>query len=250
MPWVTRVSEDTSAGTAILQVKAIDGDHGLNVPIRYALSGGGAHTDHFTMDAVDGTVYLTERVDREDVQLSNSAVVMTVTASEASGRNVTTQISVLILDVNDQRPTFADATYRAVIDENSPLNMPVTFLADGSGSPARPTVFDYDLAANGTFELSIRCEDGDLFDVSPTLVVNEAEFGVRVRNQSALDYERIQVVDCVVTARELLVVAERKSSSVRLSIAVRDVNDNVPQFSLDAYHVLDRISFTLSLLFY
>ena len=76
MPWVTRVSEDTAPGSAIVQVKAIDGDHGINAPISYGLTGDSV--DHFVIEPSDGTVYLTERLDREHPNVTNGAIVITV----------------------------------------------------------------------------------------------------------------------------------------------------------------------------
>jgi len=76
VPWVTRVSEDTAPGSAIVQVKAIDGDHGINAPISYGLTGD--NVDHFVIEPSDGTVYLTERLDREHPNVTNGAIVITV----------------------------------------------------------------------------------------------------------------------------------------------------------------------------
>lgn len=148
-------------------------------------------------------------------------------------RKITTSITILVLDVNDHRPTFSATSYRTAIEENSAKGMPVTF-EDVAGMA--PRVYDLDAAANGTFTLSIDCGSNDVFEVTPTLVVNEAEFSVRVKNQSALDYERLKTVNCTITAREL-VAWQPKVTIVRLRIDVTDVNDNVPQFSLMAYHV-------------
>ena len=76
VPWVTRVSEDTAPGSAIVQVKAIDGDHGINAPISYGLAGD--HLDYFVIEPTDGTVYLAERLDREHPNVTNSGLVITV----------------------------------------------------------------------------------------------------------------------------------------------------------------------------
>lgn len=83
------------------------------------------------------------------------------------------------------------------------------------------------------------CSAGDdLFDISPALVVNEAVFSIRVKNHLALDYERLNATDCTVTATEALPGRQAKSASVPVAIRIRDVNDNIPQFTRSSYKVV------------
>ena len=229
VPSVTRVAEDARPGTPVLKVKAIDGDRGVNQRIVYSLPLNGPQ--HFAIDDKDGTVYLVQSLDREDPQVLNGAFILSITATEDStlAPSVTTEVTVLILDVNDQVPSFRDdgaGLYLAEIDENSPDNTPVTFLPL-KGATMKPHVFDYDQGSNGTFTLSIDCDEADLFDISPALVVNEAVFSIRVKRHLALDYESLQGVNCTVTAAE---TASTASTSVRVAILIRDLNDNLPQF--------------------
>lgn len=88
---------------------------------------------------------------------------------------------------------------------------------------------------NGTFHLSLECVD-DLFDISPNVVVNEAVFSIRVKNHLALDYENITGTNCTITAKEV-VSKQAKTTSVPISIRIRDVNDNIPQFTRPSYQV-------------
>ena len=140
-------------------------------------------------------------------------------------------MTVLVLDVNDETPQFRSGHYTAEIDENSPINMPVTFV----GQAFVAQVFDYDQGSNGTFQLSVEC-DQDLFDISPSLVVNEAMFSLRVKDHEALDYERLTGTNCTIVARET-VAWQPKSSSVSVTVNIRDVNDNLPQFNRSFYQV-------------
>lgn len=140
VPSVTRVAEDAHPGTSILRVKAIDGDRGVNQRIIYTLE---PASQYFAIDPKDGIVYLVQQLDREDPNVVNGALILTITATEDSTLrpSVTTEVTILVLDVNDQAPAFrSTGPYLAEIDENSPANMPVTFI----GSDSLPEVYDYD----------------------------------------------------------------------------------------------------------
>lgn len=140
VPSVTRVAEDAQPGTSVLRVKAIDGDRGVNQRIIYALE---PSSQYFAIDSKDGIVYLIQQLDREDPNVVNGALILTVTATEDSPLkpSVTTEVTILVLDVNDQAPAFRNnGPYLAEIDENSPANMPVTFI----GQDSLAQVYDYD----------------------------------------------------------------------------------------------------------
>ena len=139
VPSVTRVAEDAQPGTSVLRVKAIDGDRGVNQRIIYSLD---PSSQYFAIDSKDGIVYLIQQLDREDPNVVNGALILTITATEDSTLrpSVTTEVTILVLDVNDQAPAFRGGPYLAEIDEHSPANMPVTFV----GSDSVPEVFDYD----------------------------------------------------------------------------------------------------------
>ncbi|XP_057365539.1 cadherin-23-like isoform X1 [Daphnia carinata] len=231
VPSVTRVAEDAQPGTSVLRVKAIDGDRGVNQRIIYSLD---PSNQYFAIDPKDGVVYLIQQLDREDPNVVNGALMLIITATEDSPLrpSVTTEVTILVLDVNDQAPAFrTSGPYVAEVDENAPANVPVTFL----GSESLPEVYDYDQGKNGTFYLTIRCDD-DLFDISPGVVVNEALFSIRVKSHLALDYEELTGTNCTITAREA-VAKEAKTTTVSVSIRIRDVNDHIPQFTRPSYQV-------------
>lgn len=141
--------------------------------------------------------------------------------------SVSTEITVILTDVNDETPTFRSESFTAEISESAQENTPITFVGD-----ARNGVFDYDQGNNGTFELSIEPDD-HLFEISPRRAVNEATFLIRLKQNNVLDFEALAELNYVLVAREI--VKDAKWSSVPLKILVRDSNDNFPEFEKPMY---------------
>ena len=93
-----------------------------------------------------------------------------------------TEVTIILTDVNDELPRFRASSYTAEIVENSPADMPVTFTGrmsksgDGSGSGSSggtssgvsgggqlysPQVYDLDQGNNGTFTLHLELDDDE-----------------------------------------------------------------------------------------
>lgn len=154
--------------------------------------------------------------------------------------SATTEITIILIDINDETPRFRAAHYEAEISEAAQENTPLTFLG---ASAAGNSVFDYDQGLNGTFELHLEPDDG-LFEITPARAVNEATFLVRVRRNQALDFERQQLHNYTIVAREVVRAMRdtgggeqtaAKWSRVPLAVYVRDSNDNMPEFERGAY---------------
>lgn len=56
---------------------------------------------------------------------------------------MTTEITIILTDVNDETPTFRSKFYEAEISENAQENTPLTFIGE-----TRNDVFDYDQVYN------------------------------------------------------------------------------------------------------
>jgi hypothetical protein len=121
----------------------------------------------------------------------------------------------------------------AEISENAQKNTPVTWL----GGDTVAEVFDHDLGTNGTFKLFLE-GDKNMFEVTPSLSINEASFTIRVRDQSRLDFESLKEVNFTVVARE--VAAGGRESRASVVVHVRDLNDNPPIFLESPYVVTIR----------
>nr|CAD7442233.1 unnamed protein product [Timema bartmani] len=230
---VTRVSEDAAIGTSVLQVKAVDGDRGINNRIVYSITQGSQGS--FEIDADSGVVFTQQKLDRESSTNNNGAYILEIAAQEETQSTfpppmVKTEVTVIVTDVNDEIPTFRSLSYIGVINENAQVNTPVAFL-DG----AVPEVFDHDQGTNGTFVMFI---DGDhgVFDVTPHKGVNEASFLIRVKDSSKLDFEKVSTMNFTLIARETI-PQNAKYSLVPVTVHIKDMNDNFPEFTKPLYEV-------------
>ncbi|OWA53062.1 Cadherin-23 [Hypsibius exemplaris] len=237
-PSVQFVPENVAIGKEVFNVLAQDGDRGVPNKIEYALQ---PADGPFAIDRQSGIVYVAQALDREagTLKATGGTIVMTVVATEVPntpGSTASVQVTVIIEDVNDNSPKFYNGeeptdSYTTSILENSAVGALVSM-----ESGVIPRVYDPDQGINGTFALSIVGEASDIFDITPTSVVNEALFMIRVRNSSYLDFEVQKQFQFSVMAREIGTV-ELFSSTASFTVNVLDANDNVPVFNPDFYEV-------------
>ncbi|KAA0192694.1 hypothetical protein HAZT_HAZT002492 [Hyalella azteca] len=148
------VSESVPPDTAIIALTATDSDYGINAKIRYSLVGGAAGSDVFRVDPENGVVTTLAPLDREDVQ----EYVILVEAKDSSltdPRSATTQLTVTLLDENDNAPAFSQEYY-------------VIYVADPT--PAGSFVFgqaavDTDAGVNGRITYFLSGPDADKFSM-------------------------------------------------------------------------------------
>lgn len=112
-PAVTRVAEDAPIGSKVLRVAAVDGDRGVNNAISYKIKKGSRGL--FDIDPNSGVVSVSGKLDREAALLETSgsaSYVLELEASEVTRvvggvpPSITTEVTVILTDVNDERPTF------------------------------------------------------------------------------------------------------------------------------------------------
>ena len=132
--------------------------------------------------------------------------------------------------MNDEIPKFKSESFVAEISENAQKNTPVTFL----GQNMIPEVFDHDQGTNGTFKLFLE-GDANMFEVTPSMGINDATFMIRVKDQNRIDFEQTKVINFTIVAKEVSKNGEETRASV--TIHVRDQNDNPPQFLVTKYEV-------------
>lgn len=180
-PNETSVLENIAPNTVVMVVKAIDRDEGRNGYIEYLLEGKkstASNLDYddetnipFTLGAIDGLLRVAGRLDRE----IRASYLLNVTARDRGEppQATQTQITVRILDENDNSPVFDPKQYSASVPENASIGAMVLQVA----------ATDIDEDANGRVRFSIAAGD-DNRDFS----ISEDSGAVRVAKN--LNYER------------------------------------------------------------
>lgn len=125
-------------------VRAIDGDKGINNKVTYSITEGPKYL--FDIDATSGLVFTRGQLDREAKENSDGTFILEITVKEVSkivpAPSVTTEVTIILTDVNDETPKFRSPRYLAEINENVPQNTPVNFIGDSV-----PEVYDHDLVS-------------------------------------------------------------------------------------------------------
>jgi len=101
------VVENAPSGTVVGQVTSRDADHGRNAVVSYSLSSPDDDEDLaalFQMDRVTGQITTTRALDRE--QLSTIRLFVTATDGASPPRHSVADLTVHVLDENDNRPQF------------------------------------------------------------------------------------------------------------------------------------------------
>lgn len=113
----TSVTENIPLNTVVMAIKAIDKDEGRNGYIEYSLNS--ESSVPFTLGQVDGLLRVSGRLDRE----LRSSYKLKVTAKDRGEppRSTQTEISVKILDENDNSPVFDPKHYSAAVAENASI---------------------------------------------------------------------------------------------------------------------------------
>ncbi|XP_075337488.1 protocadherin alpha-8-like [Odontesthes bonariensis] len=176
----------------------------------------------FHVDQKDGILYVSRKIDREEVCEGARTCVMDIKTVLENPLEVH-YVAIEVLDINDHAPTFPEKEITLDISESiSPgARIPLHPARDLDGGAF--SIQQYKLSANDNFRLDVKDtgEDGKI----PVLII-----------QKSLDRE--------ISGRHVLAVTALdggkppKSGQVNILVNVIDVNDNAPVFSKDVYSVL------------
>nr|XP_044599812.1 cadherin-23-like [Equus asinus] len=215
LPFVAEVLEGTPAGVSIYQVVAIDLDEGLNGLVTYRMQVGMPRMD-FLINSSSGVVVTTTELDRERI----AEYQLRVVASDAGTptKSSTSTLTIRVLDVNDETPTFFPAVYSVSVSEDVPREFRVVWL----------NCTDNDVGLNA--ELSYFITGGN--------VDGKFSIGYRdavVRTVVSLDRETTASYTLVLEAIDNGPVGKRRTGTATVFITVLDVNDNRPIFLQSSY---------------
>ncbi|XP_064340452.1 LOW QUALITY PROTEIN: protocadherin beta-6 [Camelus dromedarius] len=210
-----KIPEITTPGKLFPLKMAQDLDAGSNSLQSYIISSN-PHFHVLTRNRKDGRkspeMVLDKALDREE----QPELRLTLTALDGGSppRSGTTEIHILVLDINDNAPEFAQEFYEAQVSENSTLGSLVITLS----------ATDLDSGSFGEVFYALFQVD----DVNQPFEINPNTGEIRLRN--TLDFEEIQSYHVDVEATDGGGLSEKCS----LVIKVLDVNDNAPEVTVSS----------------
>ncbi|KFB49038.1 AGAP000153-PA-like protein [Anopheles sinensis] len=238
-PPVTRLPAGLIPGDKVLQVHAEDGDKGVPREIRYGLvSEGNPFTSFFDINETSGEISLLRPLDDilalthagDPVLLTVIAEEVKVARDEPPAMATTVQLAFFLPERSNSPPYFENDHYVARLEENAAPGTVLPFT-----DPYTPRVMDDDAGKNGVFSLTLLGNNGT-FEISPNVAEGHANFVVRVRDNTRLDYEAATYVHFQILAQELG-PATNLSTLVNVTVYLSDVNDNAPVFEQSDYLV-------------
>ncbi|KAM3835604.1 cadherin-23 [Vipera latastei] len=215
LPFITEIPEGLPAGSSVFQVVAIDLDKDLNGQVTYRMQVGMPRMD-FVINSKTGLINSTTILDRERI----AEYYLRVVASDAGepSKSSTSTLTVRVLDVNDENPTFFPAVYNVSLLENIPRDFKVV----------RLNCTDTDMGLNA--ELSYFITGGN----------QDGKFSVGfrdgiVRTVVNLDRESMPFYSLILEAIDNGPTGNRRTGTATVHITVLDVNDNRPIFLQSSY---------------
>ncbi|KAG1665576.1 Protocadherin Fat 4 [Nymphon striatum] len=209
IPYNAFVGESLPPGTTVIQLKAKDRDSNTVLTFDLKL---GNEDGHFIVDSKTGVVRTAVTLDYE----KKTSYDMLVSASDG-GNIATTPLSINVVDVNDQHPSFKKELYNFSIIEEMGTNLTVGHIlaVDGdSGKNARVRYRLLGSEANKAFQID---DFGNIYTVR------------------RLDREKEEKIGFTVVAFDA--GSPQLSGTTNVEVTVQDINDNPPHFALSEYQV-------------
>ncbi|KAL8207011.1 UNVERIFIED_CONTAM: Protocadherin Fat 4 [Gekko kuhli] len=211
---LTYIPENTPIDTIVFKAQATDPDSGPNSYVEYNLLN---HLENkFSIGTIDGEVRLTGELDRETV--SNYTLTVIATDKGQPSLSSSTDVIVIVLDINDNNPTFAKKLYKIEIVENTLTGTDViqVFAADGdegSNGQVRYAI----ISGNNNNEFRIDSVTGVITVAKPLDREKKSSYSLTIQSADRGSSPRID--------------------TTTVSIILMDVNDYVPTFELSPYSV-------------
>uniref|UniRef100_A0A3B4UZZ7 Cadherin domain-containing protein n=1 Tax=Seriola dumerili TaxID=41447 RepID=A0A3B4UZZ7_SERDU len=212
------VSEELKEGT---RVGNIAKDLGLDLGTLKARGFrivSGSNEKFFEVNLKTGVLYVSERIDREELCAEELKCSVSVEAVINNPLKLY-RINVDILDVNDNAPLFTTKLQNLYIAESTLPGVKFALSEASDADVGTNGVSTYKLSQNEHFSLAVH-KAGD--SVSAELVL-----------QKALDREKQPVITMTLTAVDG--GSPPKSGTSKIIINVLDINDNIPIFSETLY---------------
>ncbi|XP_039488125.1 fat-like cadherin-related tumor suppressor homolog isoform X2 [Drosophila santomea] len=205
------IPETAPINMPVIRLKVSDPDLGKNALVYLEIVGGN-EGDEFRINPDSGMLYTAKQLDAE----KKSSYTLTVSAIDqanvGSRKQSSAKVKISVQDMNDNDPIFENLNKVISINEN---NLAGSFVV-------KLTAKDRDSGENSYISYSIANLNAVPFEID--------HFSGIVKTTSLLDFETMK------RNYELIVRASdwglpyRRQTEIKLSIVVKDINDNRPQF--------------------
>ncbi|XP_073775592.1 cadherin-23 isoform X3 [Danio rerio] len=223
LPFVAEVPEGLPIGSSVFRVQVQDPDEAANGAVTMALQMGMPRLD-FRLNITTGILVSTVVLDREQI----GQYYLRIIAYDAGQfpRTSTSTLTITVLDVNDETPTFFPSVYNVSLEESVPRDYLVVRLNCTDNDAGLNAELSYFITAgnqDGKFSVGFRT-------------------GV-VRTVVGLDRETQASYRLVIEAIDNGPAGGRRTGTATVYVEVLDVNDNRPIFLQNSYEtsVLENI---------
>ncbi|XP_049837416.1 fat-like cadherin-related tumor suppressor homolog isoform X3 [Schistocerca gregaria] len=208
------LSEGVHPGSYVLTVLATDIDEEPNANLRYYLTGDGS--DKFSLDKAGGHLKTAQPLDREEQ--SKFQLTAHVQDRDHPDWQCSSQLEIIISDLNDNSPEFSMESYSATLPEDVEVGSLVT----------KVHATDRDIGINRKIRYSfVDSADGHFKIASDSGIVTLAK---------PLDRETRAMYNLSVRATDQ--GTPQLSKVVLLNVHVLDINDNPPEFASKYYYAV------------
>ncbi|XP_037950631.1 cadherin-87A [Teleopsis dalmanni] len=205
-----QMTEEQPIGSVLTTLQAYDEDSTIG---EYNIS----PNNYFEINKTTGVITTISRIDYET--LKEVKFTATVTDTGMPALTSTADVTVDIINLNDNEPHFSQSEYHFNITENSPR-----------GTVAgKVEAIDADSNVFGEITYSLIGENNKYFSI-------DAYTGsIMVADSTILDREKISLITLTAVAQDKAPATVQKTATAVIFINVLDVNDNAPIFTQDEY---------------
>ncbi|XP_031138985.1 neural-cadherin-like isoform X2 [Sander lucioperca] len=206
------VLENQPTGTFVLQVHAVDADEGANGKVKYGLMHRDSAMPAFRIQPDTGVIATARRFDRERQREYS----ITVTATDWAEEPLIgiCQLTIQILDQNDNSPKFENLRYEYFLREDTLVG--TSFL--------RVAAHDDDFGTNAAITYSMSLEQPEYLRVNPV---------------TGWVYVNQPISQRTYITRDIIATdGGNQNTSVELAVTITNVKNQPPQWEKDSYSVV------------
>lgn len=205
------VPETSPPNTPVIRLKVTDRDEGRNAQVSLEIVGGNEGGE-FRVNAETGMLYTALPLDAEDKAFYTLTVSAIDQGNAGTRKQSSAKVKINVQDTNDNDPIFEQTNMTIEVDENEHAGTTVT----------KVTARDRDSGENAYISYSIANLNDVPFDID--------HFSGVIRTSKLIDYESMRREYMLKVRASDWGLPYRRQTEMQLTIKVRDVNDNRPQF--------------------